>query len=76
MVELELHLNGAATLGSRERQAVEEVDARREVERFGESAMKKLGLDSASTEHHGGRVAVIPVDEHISAVDLEDGHRR
>ena len=75
VVQLKLDLDGAAAFRTCQRQAVEQVDARGEVERFGEGAVHQLGLDHVMTKHHRRGVTVIAVDEQVRSLDLEDSDR-
>ena len=70
-MELELDLDGPPPLGPRQRQAVEQVDARDEVEGVGEGAGADLGRDRPLAEHHGRGVAVEAVGDQPLAVDVD-----
>ena len=75
-MQLQLDLDGPSTLGAGQRQPVEQVDARDEVEGLGERTHADLGRDRPLAHHDRGGVAVEAVGEQQSAFDLEDRDRR
>ena len=76
VMQLQLDLDGPTALGAGQRQAVEQVDARDEVEGLGERAVADLGRDRPLAQHDRGRVAVETVGQQQAAFDLEDRDRR
>ena len=76
VMQLELDFDRAAAFAAGQRQAVEQVDARDEVERVGEGAVDDLGADRSLAEHDGGRMTVEPVGDQQPLVDVVDRDRR